>query len=251
MAIILIIVVVIFISTSLYNSYRDHKLIDSVTSHNRGTLSEHKLILKLIKCGVSPNAIFHDLYIPKTKNTYSQIDLVVPTKAGILVFEVKDYSGWIFGNGYHTNWTQVLAYGEEKYKFYNPIKQNKTHIEALKKQLPQFENIPFYSVIVFYGDCTLKNITNIPENTVVIYPSEVKSIVKNVLNDKAPAPYTNKWEVVNCFKQGVKNGENVKIVYAHMNQAEFASRQNRAYNIYNNSYYDRMSRRLFRRLFRF
>ncbi|MBR4995759.1 MAG: NERD domain-containing protein [Alistipes sp.] len=205
----------------------------------------------MLKCGISPKAIFHDLYIPKTNSSYSQVDLVVATNSGILVFEVKDYSGWIFGNGYHTNWTQVLAYGAEKYKFYNPIKQNQTHIEAIKKQLPQFENIPFYSVVVFYGDCTLKNISNIPENTVVIYPSGVKRVVNYVLKNRPPAPYTNKWDVVNCLKNGVENGENGAIIYSHIKQAQYASRYNSHYNACNNSYSNRMARKLFKRLLRF
>ena len=28
----------------------------------------------------------------------TQVDVVVATKKGIIVFEIKDYSGWIFGN---------------------------------------------------------------------------------------------------------------------------------------------------------
>ena len=43
------------------------------------------------------NVIFHDLYVEKHKGHFSQIDLVVVTEVGIIVFEVKDYSGWIFG----------------------------------------------------------------------------------------------------------------------------------------------------------
>ena len=64
-------------------------------------------------------------------------------------FEVKDYNGWIFGSGYNSQWTQVLAYGNSRYRFYNPIMQNSKHISDLKKQLRQFETIPFYSIIVF------------------------------------------------------------------------------------------------------
>lgn len=58
----------------------------------------------------------------------SQIDVVVATNVGIIVFEVKDYSGWIYGNGNQQKWTQVLSHGREKYRFYNPILQNRSHI---------------------------------------------------------------------------------------------------------------------------
>lgn len=79
------------------------------------------MILSLLKEGINPKAIFHDLYIQKTNGEYTQIDVAVATKAGIIVFEVKDYSGWIFGNGHQRYWTQILAYGEEKHRFYNPV----------------------------------------------------------------------------------------------------------------------------------
>ncbi len=79
------------------------KQIQSVSSMDRGTWSERDLIPKLInKCGINPQAIYHDLFIRKDDGTYTQIDLAVPTPQGIIVFEVKDYSGWIFGNGNST-----------------------------------------------------------------------------------------------------------------------------------------------------
>ena len=78
--------------------YREQ--VQSVTSLDRGTWSERDLIPKLLdKCGIDKRVIYHDLYIRKENGTYTQIDLAVPTPQGIIVFEVKDYSGWIFGNG--------------------------------------------------------------------------------------------------------------------------------------------------------
>lgn len=41
---------------------------------------------------------------------------------GIIVIEVKDFSGWIFGNGNYFYWIKVLVYGEKKFRFYNFIK---------------------------------------------------------------------------------------------------------------------------------
>ena len=141
---------------------KDRELIKSVTSLNRGTSSERELILRLLKNGIPKETIFHDLLIKKNFNKFSQIDMVIPTKEGIIVFEVKEYSGWIFGSGNNRNWTQILAYGEKKYKFYNPIKQNNTHITELKKTLKQFQKVPFFSIIVFFGDCELKEINYVP-----------------------------------------------------------------------------------------
>jgi hypothetical protein len=86
----------------LYSRIRDKKLLETVTKSNRGTRSERDIVLKLLKSGIPAQTIFHDLYIKKSKGDFSQIDLVVVTKVGIIVFEVKDFSGWIFGDGKST-----------------------------------------------------------------------------------------------------------------------------------------------------
>jgi len=182
----------------------------------RGTRSERALVSKLSQYGIPSQTIFHDLYLKKYYGNYSQIDLVVATKIGILVFEVKDYSGWIFGTGYKPQWTQILNYGKEKYYFYNPILQNAKHIEDLKKQLKQFENIPFYSIIVFYGDSILKEINFIPKNTFVVKSGRVLEVIEKILSESTPANYSNKREIVNLFEQAVKNGENDEVILKHV-----------------------------------
>ena len=109
---------------------RDKELISSVTSLSRGTNSELFLILQLLNSGIPQVTIYHDLIIKKKNGEFSQIDLVLVTSEGIIVFEVKDFSGWIYGSGNNTNWTKVLSYGREKYKFYNPIKQTTTIFQS-------------------------------------------------------------------------------------------------------------------------
>ena len=195
---------------------KEKKLLETVTKSDRGTATERNLVLKLLKAGIPAQTIFHDLYIKTYSNHYSQIDLVVATKVGILVFEVKKYSGWIFGTGYQPRWTQVLAYGKTKYQFYNPIMQNNKHIVDLRRQLGQFENIPFYSIVIFYGDCIFKNVSYIPDGTFLVKSRRVFEIIKNIIENNRPAPYTNKSEIVRVLKQAVKNGESKEIQYRHI-----------------------------------
>jgi hypothetical protein len=189
--------------------------LDEDSELKRGTRSERALVSKLLQYGIPSQTIFHDLYLKKYYGNYSQIDLVVATKVGILVFEVKDYSGWIFGTGYKSQWTQILNYGRDRYYFYNPILQNAKHIENLKKQLKQFENIPFYSIIVFYGDCDLKEINFVPNNTFVVKSGRVLEVVEKIVSKSKLANYSNKREIVNLLEQAVKNGENNEIVLRH------------------------------------
>src|SRR6478735_10096010 len=116
------------IVAKLYRGFQNRKLIKTVTKLHRGTYSERQLVLKLLKLGFRPTAIYHDLYLTNRTKKYFQIDLVLATQVGILVFEVKDYSGWIFGTGNQRNWTQILGYGNYKYRFYNSIFHNRKHI---------------------------------------------------------------------------------------------------------------------------
>ena len=129
--------------------------------------------------------------------------------------KVKDYGGWIFGNGNQSHWTQVLAYGKKKYQFYNPIKQNRSHIEIIRKQLGQFENIPFFSIIVFYGDCELKEINFLPEGTFLVKKPLIFEVLRLIKTNNKAAPFTDKKEVVRILQQAVLNGENINNQQKH------------------------------------
>ena len=212
LTIVISIVIGFFIISSIIKSNRrkkERELISSVTSLSRGTPSEKFLILQLLKSGIPSVTIYHDLIIKKENGEFSQIDLVLVTSEGIIVIEVKDYSGWIYGSGNNTNWTKVLSYGKKKYKFYNPIKQNNNHISELRKTLNQFENIPFFSVIVFFGDCELKEINYVPKGTYLVKSHRVFEVLNLIKNENEPTHYTNKREVVDKLKELVSLGENV------------------------------------------
>ena len=207
---------IIYYIIKSYQRKRDRELISSVTSLNRGTNSELLLILQLLKKGFPSVTIYHDLIIKKDNNGFSQIDLVLVTSEGIIVIEVKDYSGWIYGSGNNTNWTKVLSYGKKKYKFYNPIKQNNNHISELRKTLNQFENIPFFSVIVFFGDCELKEINYVPKGTYLVKSHRVFEVLNLIKNENEPTHYTNKREVVDKLKELVSLGQNVEYQKQHI-----------------------------------
>jgi hypothetical protein len=129
---------------------------------------------------------------------------------------LKDYSGWIFGSGNNTNWTKVLAFGKKKYKFYNPIKQNNSHISELKKTLKQFQKVPFYSVIVFFGDCELKEINYVPKGTYLVKAHRIFEVLDLIKEENEPTKYTNKREVVDKLKELVSLGENVEYQEQHI-----------------------------------
>ncbi len=214
------------VSIFVYTEFKDRELLKTVTNLNRGTKSERKMVLKILKSGIKSTAIFHDIYLNNGNGTYSQIDLVVATKVGIVVFEVKEYNGWIFGTENQINWTQILAYGKRKYKFYNPILQNKKHVEDLKK-FYHFENVPVFSMIVFFGNCEFKNLIDLPSRTFLTKSNKVINRFNEILENNQPAKYENKWEIASLLKQAVKNGENSIIREKHVENIQKLKTRNR------------------------
>lgn len=198
----------------IYRNFQDNKLLRTVTQNGRGTWSERDLIIKLLKAGVSSDCIFHDLYIQKKDGTYSQVDIAVVTEVGVVVIEVKKYSGWIYGMGNREKWVQVLDYGKAKFPIYNPVYQNEGHIRSIKNQLPNYFNIPFHSLIVFYGNCKLKKISNIPSEVLVVKANKAINTFNDILL-KMPSSNFYYEEVVALFKKGVENGNDLEIQNMH------------------------------------
>lgn len=99
--------------------------------------------------------VLKNLYLPMKGKT-TEIDLLMIHEKGIFVFESKNYSGWIFGSEDQLKWTQCFKSGQREH-FYNPIKQNRTHIKALATFLNMPEDA-FSSYIVFSERCELKKI---------------------------------------------------------------------------------------------
>ncbi|MFI3293678.1 MAG: nuclease-related domain-containing protein [Rikenellaceae bacterium] len=88
--IVVIVSILSAVAIAVFRKIQDDKLLSTVTSKHRGTRTERKLVLKMLKSNFDSRVVFHDLYIKKQHKGYAQIDMVVPTKAGIFVFEVKN-----------------------------------------------------------------------------------------------------------------------------------------------------------------
>jgi hypothetical protein len=92
---------------------------------NRG--GREKLIRLLKKKG---EGILVDIEIPDGIGNMVHLDCLLLTRAGMLVVDVKDYAGMIFGAESIDIWTQVL--GSKSYKFDNPLFQNQERVMAVK-----------------------------------------------------------------------------------------------------------------------
>lgn len=134
--------------------------------------------------------ILQNVYLPKDNGETSEIDLLYITQVGIFVIESKNYSGYIFGTDTNQKWTMVLYGGKdfigrkttEKHQFYNPIKQNQTHIKWLKNYLQS--DIQTISLIVFSERCELKEISlSSSKDVIVCNRGKVPSAIKECFED--------------------------------------------------------------------
>lgn len=213
--IIISLVLVLALIFKIWQRRRNNKIIAESTDLHRGTASERDIILKLRKFGIEAQDIYHDLYFRRRNGAYVQVDMVVPTKVGIIVFELKDYKGWLFGDGEQKKWTQVLNYGKIKNSFYNPVMQNEGHIFHMRELCPQLRNMPIYSVIVFSGNCSFRKMRNIPQDVHLIYDNQLKRTLKDIFRNPSVS-YSNKAEIVRFLEQAKANGANSRIVAEHI-----------------------------------
>lgn len=94
--------------------------------------------------------------------------------------------------------------------------QNNKHIQDLRKQIKYFINLPFYSIVVFYGNCTLKEVNFVPKGTFLVKSKRVLEVIKIIEKENEPVYYKNKSEVIWALNKAVINGENMETQKRHI-----------------------------------
>lgn len=182
----------------------------------KGAVGE--LLVELSLGGDIPNEkyIINDLLLYNDSKSH-QIDHIIIRKTGVFVIETKHYSGQIYGQDNQKEWTQVLAYGREKYRFYNPILQNKSHIYALSKIVGRKDC--FVSIIVFpkaaimtYFDAYVGSISDMKrwlkqDREELLTVTEIEQIYNLLIDHKNNPQLTNVQHIDNISNMG-QNIEN-------------------------------------------
>lgn len=124
------------------------------------------------------NPLYSNLIVPnpESKVETTEVDVLLLAREGIYVFESKNYSGWLFGSSDQQKWTERFPNGHKEY-FYNPIMQNRTHVEALASHLGLPEST-FHSFIVFSGNCELKAVPESTDEYVICRRKELRKLIK-------------------------------------------------------------------------
>ena len=118
-----------------------------------------------------------NVYVPKNNGETAEIDLLFISQKGIFVLESKNCSGWIFGSEQNQYWTATLPNGQ-KNRFYNPIRQNRTHITWLRRYIG--DDVPLFSIIVFSERCELKKLELTSADAKVIKRDKTYSTVRTI-----------------------------------------------------------------------
>jgi hypothetical protein len=136
---------------------------------------------------------FTDLMLEDNRSS-SQIDNLLLTQKALYVIEVKNYSGYIFGDENSVNWTQTIKHINKKtsksgkvyyktniskHQFYNPIKQNHTHINKIKNLTGIDKLFPVVNIVVFGNKAILKAVTH-SSQVHVINRYKLKRLIKRL-----------------------------------------------------------------------
>ncbi|MDR1183352.1 MAG: NERD domain-containing protein [Coriobacteriales bacterium] len=189
---------------------------------NTGSQGE-RLTYNIIRELFPRHRIFRNVYIAKADGNLTEIDLLAISEKGVFVFESKNYSGLIFGNSEVRYWTATLP-NRQKNRFYNPIWQNTSHIEALKDVWGDtYPEAKYYSLIVFGERCELKKIENNEPDTFVFQRQELRFFIRQIMRDHPLGVLSEKEveDVATWLKDHERPDEEIK--RQHLDQLEKAA----------------------------
>ena len=164
---------------------------------DRGKMGEYLLYKSLQRYEEYGAKFLFNLYIPTENGGITELDILMICRQGIIAFENKNYRGWIFGDENQQYWYQTFKTGRKE-KFYNPIKQNSSHIKHLKKLINK--NIPILSYVVFSDECQFKGVSVSYKDAGLVHMSDVDYAVYYSLSSIAMDVMTYE-EVIGLYEQ--------------------------------------------------
>jgi len=169
--VLLLALVVIFIAFFVYYRYRK----------NRFSIKTHKQ-LKRISYDIISNVV-----LDNGLDQYAQFDYLLLTEQGIIVLDVKNYEGHIFGADKIDEWTQII--NRKSYKFDNPFFELSHKIELLKEIN---KSINISGLLLFTDDADFPkgcptNVTNL---------KQLKDIYPKIVKQEIPVAMQGPWKEI-------------------------------------------------------
>ncbi|MEK5024346.1 nuclease-related domain-containing protein [Paenibacillus sp. FSL M7-1046] len=153
-----------------------------------GELGEHKINIQLDQLPKECKSL-SDLMLPnaKSRTGYTQIDHVVISPYCLFVIETKNYNGEIKGGRTDQQWSV-----SNRYKMYNPLKQNYGHIKAIESLLKGVAAVKFISMVSFTMRCRFSidpELRKIYSDELVVYDVELSEFIsRKLISLKAGTP---------------------------------------------------------------
>lgn len=145
-----------------------------------GELGEHKINIQLDQlpkdCKFLSDLLLRN---PKSRTGYAQIDHVVISPYCVFVIETKNYNGEIKGGRADQQWSV-----SNRYKMYNPLKQNYGHIKAIESLLKDVATIKYISMISFTMRCRFSidpELRKIQSDELIVYDVELSEFISRKL----------------------------------------------------------------------
>jgi hypothetical protein len=135
---------------------------------------------------------FHNLMLG-TEDQSTQLDNLLITSKAVYVIEVKNYAGRVYGGQYQDQWYQTIRYDNKrrgrggrtytkthiaKNAFFNPIKQNLIHVNAIKQSIQSVQPLPLLNVVVFMNRGNITNVEMKDDTSYVINRKHLSRLVK-------------------------------------------------------------------------
>ena len=76
--------------------------------------------------------------------------------------------------------------------------------------------MPFYSIVVFYGNCVMKDVSFVQGGTYIVKAKRIFEVLRIIFKNNEPVRYTNKSEISKVLREAVFNGENPEIQTQHI-----------------------------------
>jgi hypothetical protein len=156
-------------------------------AQRKGNKGESRVFSAIEAAGLADYAV-RNLYLLKNDGTTTEIDSLVICSKGIIVFEVKNYGGRVYGHTNKKQWKQYFPRSPRMFPLLNPLWQNYGHIQTVKEILCDKPDIRYISVILFADDCVLKitkhNID--PLHTIISHIGYTRTILKSITEGHYP-----------------------------------------------------------------
>ena len=135
--------------------------------------AEQRRVAKIIKA-LNITAL-KNVAFPDGMDSYVFIDYLLLTPAGIVVLDLQDYNGFIFGGPNIDQWTQMVR--QRGYKFENPLHQNAWRVQIIRSLV---EDAPLIGKVVFSSVSQFPK--GIPEG--IVHVSTLSEDLAQLLDNK-------------------------------------------------------------------